>query len=278
MNGRRRDDSKTVIDFIPFGARAKPVDEQAPTLFHRIARFKDGLRPRGHDESKKVEAARSDSNGSVSGDDAFIFAWGRSDAAARTKGRMLFASMALNCILAALIAWLAWRNDQKDTYVFVRDALGNVVQAEPNAFLHAGDQRTEIEIKGFIRAWVRDAFTWTPLDVEDRLKACLSLVDGKAQPVVKAGLRLAERKLLVESGSSGRIFDDPRAGRQPQVVILRTSPLEVMVSFERYIVGTSGDQRDAGQVILRALLREVPRSPANPHGLLISDAQVSEKL
>ena len=39
-----------------------------------------------------------------------------------------------------------------------------------------------------------DAFTWTPLDVEDRLKGALRLVETKAQPAVKAGLGLAERR------------------------------------------------------------------------------------
>ena len=70
----------------------------------------------------------------------------------------------------ASIALLAWRNEHKETYVFVRDALGNVVQADANSFLHAGDSRTEAESKGFVRGWVFDAYTWTPLDVEGRLK------------------------------------------------------------------------------------------------------------
>jgi hypothetical protein len=29
-----------------------------------------------------------------------------------------------------VVALLTWRNEQKETYVFVRDSLGNVVQAD----------------------------------------------------------------------------------------------------------------------------------------------------
>ena len=214
----------------------------------------------------------------VGGDDAFILAWGRSEEALRSKTWQLRVSLALASVLAALVAWLAWRNDQKETYVFVRDALGNIVQADARSFLHAGDSRSEIEIKGFMRRWVLDAFTWTPLDVEDRLKACLALVDGKAQAVVKQGLDLAGRKNLVDNGTSGRVHDDSRTGREPQVVIVREEPLEVMVSLERYAVDGRGAAEDAGHVLVRALLKRVPRSPANPHGMVIGDIQISEKL
>jgi hypothetical protein len=215
---------------------------------------------------------------SVRGDDAFILAWGRRDAALASRSRQLFVSMALNCAFAGLVGWLVWRNEQKETFVFVRDALGNIVQGDARSFLHAGDTRTEIEVKGFMRHWVLDAFTWTPLDVEDRLRACLSLVDPRAQSVVKQGLRLDGRKALVESGASGRVHDDPRTGREPQVVIVRTEPLEVMVSLERFLVERSGGMQEAGQTFVRALLKRVPRSPPNPHGLVLSDVQISERL
>jgi hypothetical protein len=156
--------------------------------------------------------------------------------------------------------------------------LGNVVQADAASFLHAGEARAEVEIKGFMRRWVLDAFTWTPLDVEDRLKACLRLVDGKAQAVARSGLRLPERQLLVERGASGRVHDDKSAGREPQVVITRRVPLEVMVSFDQYLIDKSGRSTDAGRFFVRAILKEVPRSSVNPSGLMIVDVQVSQNL
>src|ERR1019366_9186333 len=165
-----------------------------------------------------------------------------------------------------------------ETYVFVRDSLGNVVQADASSFLHAGDARNEAEIKGFVRRWVLDAYTWTPLDVEDRLKAALRLVEAKAQPAVKAGLGLAERRALVEQGVSGRVHDDREIGRDAQVVITRTKPLEVMVGFDRYQIDRSGTASELGHAFLRAHLKEVPRSPGNPTGLMIVDMAISEKL
>ena len=214
----------------------------------------------------------------VGGDDAFILAWGRSNAAVRSKGLQLVLSMVLNIALGAAVVFLAWRNEQKEPLVFVRDSLGNVVQADSGSFLHAGDARNEAEIKGFLRRWVLDAFTWTPLDVEDRLKACLQLVDGKAQAVVKAGLRLEERQALVDRGTSGRVYDDKTVGREPQLAIVRRAPLEVMVSFEHYYVDRSGRAADAGHFFVRAVLKQVPRSPVNPSGLMIADVQISQDL
>jgi hypothetical protein len=114
--------------------------------------------------------------------------------------------------------------------------------------------------------------------VEDRLKACLRLVDGKAQTVARAGLRLAERQLLVERGASGRVYDDKSAGREPQVVITRRTPLEVMVSFDQYLIDKSGRTTDAGHFFVRAILKEVPRSSVNPSGLMIVDTQISQNL
>ncbi len=214
----------------------------------------------------------------VGGEDAFIFAWGRSHAALRSKAVQLWISMLLNVALSVVVGFLAWRNERKEPLVFVRDSLGNVVQADAASFLHAGDVRVEAEIKGFMRRWVIDAFTWTPLDVEDRLKASLRLVDGSAQPVARAGLRLAERQLLVERGTSGRVYDDKSAGREPQVVITRRAPLEVIVSFDHYVVDKSGRTTDAGRLFVRAILKEVPRSSVNPSGLMIVDVQVSQNL
>ena len=186
--------------------------------------------------------------------------------------------MMLNVALAAVVGFLVWRNERKEPLVFVRDALGNIVQADAASFLHAGDARAEVEIKGFIRRWVVNAFTWTPLDVEDRLKACFELVDGRAQAVARAGLRLPERQILVERGVSGRVYDDHAVGREPQVVVGRAKPLEVMVSFDQYLVDKSGRSTEAGHFFVRAMLKEVPRSSVNPSGLMIVDVQVSQNL
>lgn len=214
----------------------------------------------------------------IGGEDAFILAWGRSHEALRSKTRQLVLSMVLNVALVAAVAFLAWRNEKKETLVFVRDSLGHVIQADARSFLHAGDARSEAEIKGFVRKWVLDAFTWTPLDVEDRLRSCLRLVDPKAQPVARAGLRLSERKALVDAGTSGRVHDDRPGGREPQVVITGSKPLEVMVAFDRYLVDRAGMNTEAGRLFVRTLLKEVPRTPTNPNGLLIADVQISESL
>ncbi len=114
--------------------------------------------------------------------------------------------------------------------------------------------------------------------MEDRLKAALRLVEAKAQAAVKAGLALAERKALVERGVSGRIHDERESGKEAQVVITRTQPLEMMVGIDRYQVDRSGTAIEMGHIFMRAHLKEVPRSPANPAGLMMVDAGISERL
>jgi hypothetical protein len=279
---RKLDEDATVIDAYPrafFDAddESMSTERTKPRLMvnRPVTSAVDG---KAGDANLSRVREPADAVREVGAEDHFILAWGRANAAVASRGRQLFMSSCLNVTLVLAVALLAWRNEHKETYVFVRDVLGNVVQADANSFLHAGDSRTEAEIKGFVRGWVFDAYTWTPLDVEDRLKAALRLVESKAQPIVKAALGLAERKGLVERGISGRIHDERENGKEAQVVITRTQPLEVMVGFDRYQVDRSGIVRELGHVFLRAHLKEVPRSPENPAGILIVDTAISERL
>lgn len=280
MMARRVEDDATIIEGYPlqFGeedegrGKGKAVEPVAKKRHASVVDGRDGdpkLQRRAEDGGKLSE---------VGGEDHFILAWGRANAAVKSRGRQLIMSTCLNVALVLVVGFLAWRNEQKETYVFVRDSLGNVVQADANGFLHAGDARTEAEIKGFMRRWVFDAYSWTPLDVEDRLRAALKFVETKAQPAVKGGLGLAERRGLVERGVSGRVHDEKESGKEAQVVITRTKPLEVMVSFDRFQVDRSGTVSEAGHVFLRGHLKEVPRSPGNPTGLMIVDTEISERL
>lgn len=282
----KSDDDATIIEAYPMdfaqelvagsGGRKKNKETAEPAVPKRHPTIVAD----GKDMDAKLSRAVEDGGNlaQVGAEDHFILSWGRANAAVKSRGRQLLMSTCLNVALVGVVGFLAWRNEQKETYVFVRDALGNVVQADASSFLHAGDARTEAEIKGFMRRWVLDSYTWTPLDVEDRLKAALRLVEVKAQPVVKAGLGLAERRALVERGVSGRVHDDRETGKEAQVVITRTKPLEVMVGFDRYQIDRSGTATELGHVFLRAHLRQVPRSPGNPAGLIIVDTEMSERL
>ncbi|MGD0835100.1 MAG: hypothetical protein ABSB49_00475 [Polyangia bacterium] len=293
---RRRDEDATVVEAfaLPLGRADSPggaTDETWPVgkeghpgrraaqpalaITPRVVPVVDGRDGDPHLCRESEEGARLCR---VGAEDHFILAWGRANAAVKSRGRQLLLSSCLNVVLAGGVSFLAWRNEHKETYVFVRDALGNVIQASEQGFLHAGDARTEAEIKGFMRRWVFDAYSWTPLDVEDRLRAALQVVESRAQPALKVGLGLAERKALVERGFSGRVHDGRGSGKEPQVVIARTTPLEIMVSFDCFHVDRAGSTVEAGHVFLRAHLKEVPRAPANPSGLMIVDTEISDRL
>lgn len=259
--------AETVVDVLPYGVRiAQGLERPGTEVRPRVGSFAE------------AGAAVREPSAVVGGDDAFIMAWGRNNEALASRTRQLALSMLLNFGLLAMVGLLAYRNEQKTTYVFVRDSLGNVVQANTEAFVQAGRERTEVEVKGFMRRWVIDAWTWTPLDVQDRLSAALSAVDAKAHAVVKDALELGTRKELVESGVSGRVRDEAGSEHQPTAVIVRTAPLEVMVSFERQHIDKGGMRSTVGSLFVRAILAEIPRSPENPYGLVIRDLQVSDRL
>lgn len=208
----------------------------------------------------------------VPGDDAFILAWGRQNAALAVYRWLLVALMVACLALVVLVGYLAHRNEQKTVWCFVKDSLGNVVQADPDAFLRAGEGRSEVDIKGFTRRWVLDAFTWTPLDVKDKLNLALKVVEPKARPVVKKGLLLPQRKQQVDRGVSGRVVDAPDdPDHQPQILIQSKKPLSVLVTFDTFRVLPDGQEEPGGRVIFTLFLKEVPRTPDNMAGLTVVD-------
>lgn len=217
----------------------------------------------------------------ATGGDDFINAWGRSNALSSIlKWVCIFEGLVI-LSLTALVGWLAYRNEKKETWVFVKDSLGNVIQADPSGFLRAGDTRTEVDVKAFAKKWAMDSFTWTPLDAVDRLKASLALVDQRAKASVRDALRIDLRTKQVNQGISGRVYDDVRVpDKEPTVLILNQGrkPIEVLVTLDRYSEAPDGRREELGRVHLNLVLKEVPRNPDNPTGLLIVDARSSEKL
>jgi hypothetical protein len=207
------------------------------------------------------------------GDEAFILAWGRSSAELVARSRQLLGSVALNIAFAAVIAFLVWRNEHKETYVFVRDHLGNIVQGNADGFLHAGSDRSEVEVKGFVRRWVLDSWAWTPLDVEDRLKDALTVVDGAAHGQVLDALAVGNRRSHVDVGTSGAVDAD-----SIKVVLTSSDPIQLLVSFDAYSIDRAGLRSESVTQFVRVSLRRVPRSPRNPYGLLIVGAQISDRI
>ena len=215
----------------------------------------------------------------LGGDDAFILAWGRQNASLAIYRWLLVLLFVVALALVALVGYLAYRIDQKTVWCFVKDGLGNIVQADPSAFLQAGETRTEVDIKGFVRRWILDSHSWTPLDVKDKVSLALKVVEPKAREVVKKGLKLAQRKVLVDRGISGRVLDaedDPN--HQPQVLIQSRQPLSVLVTFETYRILPDGKEEPGGHVIFTLFLKEVPRTPGNMAGLTIVDGTFPETL
>jgi hypothetical protein len=212
----------------------------------------------------------------VGSEERFFFVWARNAAKLATRELALLLSMIGNLGLSLLMVYVVRFQAQKEPLVFVRDALGNVVQADTRSFIYAGRDRTEAEVKAFVKDWVVSAFTWTPLDVKERQEAALSRVDGKAKGKAKAGMRLAERHDQVEQGISGGIYRD--GGREPQAVVMSNHPFTIRVSFQRYIVDRAGVITDAGPLFVFAVLAEVPRSSENGYGLLVTDVEVSREL
>lgn len=201
----------------------------------------------------------------------FVFAWGGL-MTAYAQQRIVLWVLALGLIASTIgNVVLAMAYTKRETWVFVKDHLGNVIQADPNSFLRAGDDRSENEIKGFALRFCRDAFEFTPLDVQDRLKYALRFVEPKAHGAAKNSLRLAERAKQVENGLSVKIEDDIERGKIPEVSIIRNEPCEVLAVFSRVSIAPDGTKTALPPLAVRLIVTMVPRSPNNPSGLLITD-------
>lgn len=242
-----------------------------------------GIDPKVLEEALKLAQAKVAEKPTTptGSEDDFILAWGRSNALSSILKWVCILEGVAILGLCVLVGWLAYRNEKKETWVFVKDQLGNVVQADPSGFLRAGDTRTEIDLKAFAKKWAMDSFTWTPLDVKDRLRQSMALVDERARSAAKDALRLDQRAHQVQQGYSGRVYDDPRQpDKEPTVLILNQGrkPVEVLVTLDRYAEAPDGRKEELGRIHLNLIVKEVPRSPDNPTGLLIVDARSSEKL
>ena len=210
-------------------------------------------------------------------ENTFTLAWGRLLAAYVQQRWVLLTLLIALLVSVSANAVLAVRYSKRETWVFVRDRLGNVVQADPSTFLRAGEGRDEMEIKAFARQWCEDSFHFTPLDVKDRVIRSLRFVEPKAQSTARFAMRFLERAQQVEQGLTVNIEDEPEKGKVPEVNILRADPLEVLVVFSRVSIQPGGEVKPLPPLGVKLQMREVPRSPANGHGLLITDVSSSNQ-
>jgi hypothetical protein len=216
--------------------------------------------------------------GRFAGDQHYLHSVDRMYVAFALLRRLLAGAGLVIVGLGGVVGFLAWRNEKKETYTFVRNQFGEVVQADPTSFLHAGDDRTKGEVGYYIRELIEDGWSWTPLDVNDRLAAFEEKVALSARNSLREGLRLGERDAQAREGVSGRIVDEE--GKAPQVLVLRqeASLFEVQATFERYLFDQRGVRSAAPTMVLRVVLRPVPRGPRNRYGLLVVEGRISQRL
>jgi len=181
---------------------------------------------------------------------------------------VMAAALVLSVVGNILLAFLYTR---RETWVFVKDSLGNVVQADPDSFLRGNYRRDDNEIKGFVLRFCRDAYEFTPLDVRDKVQFAFRFVDPKTQGAVSNGLRISERAKQIEQGLSVKIDEDIEKGRLVELSITRRDPLEVLAVFSRLAVASNGSVTPMQPIAVRVTLRQVPRSPHNPNGLVVTD-------
>ncbi len=212
------------------------------------------------------------------GDKTFLTAWGNAAALVPILALACAAQCVVSLCLVGTVMYLGTQTGKRETYVFMKDHLGNVVQVNPESILRAGEVRDDPEVKGFIRDWIHTAYVFTPLDVLDKAKRALSFVDAKAQGVAKVALQLPNRAKLAQGGVSCKIFDDVQGDKEIQYVFESRKPLTVLVSFNRFTVASDGQVRELGRVFLRVEMKMVPRSPSFPNGLMITDLNYSERL
>lgn len=210
-------------------------------------------------------------------EDHFLLAWGRlMTFAAQSRWATVILAIALVASIAGNVAF-AFRWNQRDTLVFMKDAQGNVVPiASAAAMTAASNDRDSAEITGFAKRWVYDAFTYNPLNVKDNVALALRSVDASAQAEAKAQMRLEERAAHRDAGVSVQVMDEPGRGKSPAVSIVRLAPLEVSVVFQRVAISAIGETAELAPTICNLQLRQVPRNTSNPSGLLIANINVTK--
>lgn len=224
-----------------------------------------------------VRVAAIEKHLKVGKEDRFILGWGRLLAAYTQQRWVLLASVTVNVILAVALGVVSVFTARRLPWVFVKDNLGQVVQADPRSFLHEGDTRDEAELRGFALQFVRQGFDYNPLDVNDRLQQALRQVDPSTQGVAKQAFRLAERADQVNHGYSSKIVDDPDKGIVPQTQMLTWTPVpEVLVVVSRMSIAPDGTSHPLVPLSVKVALRQVPRTPLNPHGLMVVDVSASQ--
>ena len=206
-------------------------------------------------------------------EDSFVTAWGRLFAGYAQQRMLLLVCAGLNVVMACSLVYLSLVVSKKAPWVFVKDAIGNVVQVDPRSFLEDGDRRDEAELKGFGMRFVRDAFEFTPLDIRDRTEYALRFVEPQAHGTARLAMRFSERAEQADRGSSVKILEDLEKGQVMKASVLRWDPMEVLVVFSRVAVSANatGEIKALTPLAVRLRLRQVPRSPQNPHGLLVTD-------
>lgn len=158
---------------------------------------------------------------------------------------------------------------RREVWVFVKNDLGEVIQADKDSFLKGNMRRDDNELKGFALRFCRDVFEFSPLDVRSRLEYGLKFVESNSQALVSDGLRLTERSRFSQSGLSVKIEDDPDRGKVPEMSISSRQPLEVFLIFGRVTINPRGQTETLQPISVRVRLREIPRSPYNPNGLVV---------
>ena len=186
----------------------------------------------------------------------------------------VLAVLLLVSIGANLVFAVAWTN--REVWVFVKNHLGEVVVADREQFLRGNNRRDENEIKGFVLQFIRNAYEFTPLDVRDRLDYAMRFVEGSAQAMVADGLRLVERQQASLGRFSIKIEDDIARGKVPGIDIVdrKYGRYVVTAVFSRMRLDLNGRSEVLPQMIIQVQLREIPRSPHNPNGLLVTGLTV----
>jgi hypothetical protein len=222
------------------------------------------------DEEPKVNGSRDDMLKAGKGADHFTF-YGTILTSYAQQRFVLFVLvfLLLVSIGSNVVFAFAWTN--REIWVFVKDHLGEVVVADKEQFLRGNDKRGDNEIKGFVMQFLRDAYEFTPLNVRDKFEYAMRFVEPHAQGVVADGLRIVERRDASFQRSSVKIEDDIDRGKVPGIDITSRARGRYVVAavFSRVKIDSAGKSGLLPPMMIQLQLREIPRNPHNPNGLLV---------
>ena len=191
----------------------------------------------------------------------------------RSTGNMAFANLFLKyalfitglvCIglVVALIMISRHAGEVKTIPIIINEATGESRPIDWRVVDAAGEERKPVEVKYFVQQLLRNVFTYTKYTAATNLTEAFRFCVPDVVLQIKSVIGIETRQNMLNAGDQGLV-------EIQAVNILQTAPnILVQVYFVQRTIQSVGEP-EAQRQVASVRLKTVPRSEANPAGILV---------